>query len=67
MSLTSADLEKAAKRATAWLASQQTEIGAYKGNEPQSDDGTFPDTDDIGCYYKSVYTLRSTGQSRRSS
>ena len=23
----------------------------------------FPDTDDIGCYYKSIYSLRASGQS----
>lgn len=62
MALTSTDLESAAKKATAWLASQVTDIGNYKGNEPRNDDGTYPDTDDVGCYYKSIYTLRSCGQ-----
>lgn len=62
MALTSADLETAAKRGTAWLASQLTPMGNYKGDEPQDSDGTYPDTDDIGCYYKSIYTLRSSGQ-----
>jgi len=60
--LKSAHLEEAAKRATAWLAAQQTEMGNYRGNEAPID-GVYPDTDDIGCYYKSVYTLRATGQS----
>ena len=63
MALTSADLEAAAKRATAWLASQMTPMGNYRGAEPQAEDGSYPDTDDIGCYYKSIYTLRSSGQS----
>lgn len=63
MELKSVDLEVAAKRATAWLASQLTPMGNYKGAEPQNEDGTYPDTDDIGCYYKSIYTLRATGQS----
>ncbi len=62
MTLTTADLEAAAKRAAAWLASQLTPLGNYKGNEPQDEDGAYPDTDDIGCYYKSIYTLRLCGQ-----
>jgi len=62
MKITSAHLEEAAKRATAWLAAQQTPMGNYRGREPQRPDGTFPDTDDIGCYYKSIYSLRATGQ-----
>jgi len=56
-------LEEAAKRATAWLAAQQTEMGNYRGNEQPTAEGVYPDTDDIGCYYKSVYSLRATGQS----
>jgi hypothetical protein len=60
--LTSAHLEQAAKRATAWLAAQQTELGNYRGKE-EPVNGVYPDTDDIGCYYKSIYTLRATGQS----
>ncbi|NQU10220.1 hypothetical protein HQ590_05490 [bacterium] len=63
MPLTSTDLEAAAKRATAWLASQLTDLGNYRGKETRRDDGVYPDTDDIGCYYKSIYTLRATGQS----
>ena len=62
MALTSADLERAAKRATAWLASELTEKGNYRGHEPQDSDGIFPDTDDVGCYYKSIYSLRSCGE-----
>lgn len=63
MAVTSRQLEEAAKRAAAWLAAQQTEKGNYRGNEPARADGTFADTDDIGCYYKSIYTLRAAGQS----
>ena len=59
----SIELEAAAKRATAWLAAQQTEKGNYRGNDPRAADGTYADTDDVGCYYKSIYTLRATGQS----
>ena len=63
MTITSAQLETAARKATAWLAAQQTPQGNYQGREAVRPDGTFPDTDDIGCYYKSVYSLRATGQS----
>ena len=61
--LTSLHLEEAARRATAWLAAQQTELGNYRGNDAPSAEGEYADTDDIGCYYKSIYTLRATGQS----
>ncbi len=60
--LTSAHLEVAAKRAMAWLAAQQTALGNYLGNEPR-EGGIYADTDDIGCYYKSIYSLRAGGQS----
>lgn len=63
MTLKSTDLERAAKKATGWLAAQLTPMGNYRGAEAQRPDGVYPDTDDIGCYYKSVYTLRATGQS----
>jgi len=59
----SEQLEESAKRATAWLASELTEKGNYRGKEQPAADGTYPDTDDIGCYYKSIYSLRATGQS----
>jgi len=59
----SVQLEEAAKRATAWLAAQQTEMGNYRGKETPDANGVYPDTDDIGCYYKSIYTLRAAGQS----
>jgi hypothetical protein len=62
MQLTSAQLEAAAKKATAWLASQLTPLGNYKGQQAPDANGVYPDTDDIGCYYKSIYTLRATGQ-----
>lgn len=63
MQITSTQLEAAAKRATAWLASQITPLGNYRGLQPPNADGVYPDTDDIGCYYKSIYTLRASGQS----
>ena len=43
-------LEEAAKKAAAWLASQQTPAGNYIGSEPQSEDGTYPDTSIWGRY-----------------
>lgn len=60
---TSTQLAQAAHRATAWLASQQTGLGNYRGNDQPTAEGVYPDTDDVGCYYKSVYTLRAAGQS----
>lgn len=63
MRIRSKDLEDAAKRATGWLASQLTPMGNYIGRDTRREDGTYPDTDDIGCYYKSIYTLRAAGQS----
>ncbi|MEW6755456.1 MAG: beta-L-arabinofuranosidase domain-containing protein [Candidatus Latescibacterota bacterium] len=63
MQLDSSHLEAAAHKATAWLAAQMTQMGNYRGREPRGDDGVYPDTDDIGCYYKSIYALRATGQS----
>jgi hypothetical protein len=62
MKITSVMLEGAAKRATTWLSCQMTATGNYRGAQPRNEDGTYPDTDDIGCYYKSVYSLRATGQ-----
>jgi len=62
MPLKSSDLLAAARKASAWLASQQTAMGNYKGLEPPGEDGVYPDTDDLGCYYKSMYTLRIAGE-----
>ena len=63
MSIKSKHLEEAAKRASGWLASQLTEMGNYRGKDARLPSGVYPDTDDIGCYYKSIYTLRASGQS----
>ena len=52
----------AGQRAAAWLASQQTGQGNYRGIEAPDDSGIYPDTDDVGCYYKSIYSLRLAGQ-----
>ncbi len=60
---TSTQLAQAAHRAAAWLASQQTALGNYQGNDTPDAAGVYADTDDVGCYYKSVYTLRAAGQS----
>lgn len=62
MSVTSSDLQNAARRATGWLASQLTPMGNYRGKEAPDANGVYVDTDDIGCYYKSIYTLRSAGE-----
>ena len=47
-----------------WLASRQTSRGNYKGLESGNANGIYPDTDDIGCYYKSVYSLRINGETK---
>lgn len=57
------DLLKAAQKSTNWLYSRQTEKGNYVGLEQPDENGIYPDTDDLGCYYKSVYCLRIAGQS----
>lgn len=62
MALKSTDLLSAARKAAAWLVSQQTPMGNYKGLEQPRPDGVYPDTDDLGCYYKSMYTLRICGE-----
>ncbi len=62
MKITSAILLEAAHRAMTWLACQQTAMGNYRGIQPVQPDGIYPDTDDVGCYYKSVYSLRVGGQ-----
>ena len=61
--LNSVHLETAGRRAMAWLAAQQTALGNYRGKEQPREDGVYADTDDIGCYYKSIYSLRAGGQS----
>lgn len=61
MKITSTILRQAAQRATGWLASQQTEQGNYRGLKEPDANGIYPDTDDVGCYYKSVYSLRVAG------
>ncbi len=62
MKITSAILREAGRRAAGWLASQQTRQGNYRGVEQPDENGIYPDTDDVGCYYKSVYSLRVAGQ-----
>lgn len=62
MAATSTDMLKAARKAGAWLAAQQTEKGNYIGNEKPDKEGNYSDTDDLGCYYKSIYPLRMIGE-----
>ncbi len=62
MRITSTILRDAAHHAASWLASQQTPLGNYRGLAQPDENGIYPDTDDIGCYYKSVYSLRVAGQ-----
>ena len=62
MRITSEALRIAGQRAAAWLACQQTDMGNYRGLGAPDENGIYADTDDIGCYYKSVYSLRVAGQ-----
>lgn len=62
MGLEPRHLLEAARRAAAWLVAHQTERGNYIGKEPPTEDGTYPDADDLGCYYKSFYSLRVAGE-----
>ena len=62
MKITSVVLVEAARRAVNWLSSQQTPQGNYRGLGEPDADGIYRDTDDVGCYYKSVYSLRVAGQ-----
>ncbi len=62
MNITSTVLLDAAHRATQWLASMQTEQGNYRGLGNPDAHGIYADTDDVGCYYKSIYSLRTAGQ-----
>ena len=62
MKITSNVLLDAAHRAMKWLACQQTPQGNYRGLDTPDSNGIYPDTDDVGCYYKSVYSLRVGGE-----
>ncbi len=62
MKITSTILVEAGQRAGRWLASQQTAMGNYRGLGKPDENGIYSDTDDVGCYYKSIYSLRVAGQ-----
>ncbi len=62
MKITSTVLIEAGQRAARWLASQQSPLGNYRGLGEPDEKGIYSDTDDVGCYYKSIYTLRVAGQ-----
>lgn len=62
MSVKSEQLLKVAKKSAQWLVSRQGEKGNYIGNEKPDENGIYPDTHDVGCYYKSIYFLRSVGE-----
>jgi hypothetical protein len=62
MRITSTILREAGQRAAGWLASQQTAQGNFRGVTQPDESGIYPDTDDVGCYYKSAYSLRVAGQ-----
>jgi len=62
MKISSTVLLEAAHRSARWLASQQNPLGNYRGTTVPDENGIYSDTDDIGCYYKSIYSLRVAGQ-----
>jgi len=62
MSIKSEDLLAAAKKAGQWFVSRQAEKGNYVGNEKPDGNGIYPDTHDVGCYYKSVHFLNAVGE-----
>jgi len=62
MSIRTEHLLDAAGKAARWIVSCQQEKGNYLGNEKPDENGIYPDTHDVGCYYKSIYFLRSVGE-----
>ena len=62
MNINGEQLLEAAHKAGKWLASRQTEIGNFIGNEKPDGNGIYPDTHDVGCYYKSAHFLHAVGQ-----
>jgi hypothetical protein len=62
MKITSTVLLEAGRRAARWLASMQTSRGNYRGPGNPDAEGIYPETDDVGCYYKSIYSLRVAGE-----
>ena len=56
-------LMEAAIKAGQWFVTRQTELGNYIGNEKPDSNGTYTDTHDVGCYYKSLHFLKAVGQS----
>ncbi len=62
MKITAGKMLQAARKAGAWLASRQTEHGNYVGMGEPNPDGSYSDTDDISCYYKSTYFMRIVGE-----
>jgi|GEM_PF-1071863 len=56
-------LIKAAHKSAKWFLTRQTHKGNYIGNDPPDADGCYPDTHDVGCYYKSLHFLRAAGES----
>jgi len=63
MAITSEQLLAAAKKAGAWFVARQTKNGNYIGLEKPDANGIYPDTHDVGCYYKSIHFLKAAGES----
>ena len=62
MTIKSAQLLEAAKKAGQWFVSRQKEKGNYIGIEEPDENGIYADTHDIGCYYKSLHFLNAVGE-----
>ena len=62
MAIKGEQLIAAAQKAAKWIVSRQTERGNYIGNEEPDSNGFYPDTHDVGCYYKSIFFLQSAGE-----
>lgn len=62
MTIKPEQLLDAAKKAGQWFVSRQTEKGNYIGNEKPDANGIYPDTHDVGCYYKSIHFLQAVGE-----
>lgn len=52
------------KLGVSWLAERQTVQGIYRGIKDVNPDGVYPDTNDVGCYYKSPFSLIVNGQTQ---
>lgn len=62
MKITSTHLLDAARKAAQWFTTRQAAKGNYIGTDKPDANGIYPDTHDVGCYYKSIHFLRAAGE-----